>query len=120
MKNIEILVLLAQGKTPCVFHVWTGLYCPGCGGTRAVKALLTGHPVISFLYHPVVLYGALVAVVFAGSYLVYLKTKNPKFRLYLENTYVYAGCGIIAVNFVVKNYLLLVKGIDILAMLPTV
>ena len=26
----------------CLFHEWTGLYCPGCGGTRALYALLHG------------------------------------------------------------------------------
>lgn len=118
--TLEILVSLAKGQIPCMFHVWTGLYCPGCGGTRAVKALLRGRPIISFLYHPLVLYCALVTAVFAVSYLIYWRTKNQKFQLYLENSYVYAGCGIIAANFVVKNYLLLAKGIDVLAMLPSV
>ena len=27
---------------PCLFHLMTGLYCPGCGGTRAVRALFRG------------------------------------------------------------------------------
>ena len=27
---------------PCPFHLWTGLLCPGCGGTRALLALLHG------------------------------------------------------------------------------
>src|SRR6516165_4319094 len=27
----------------CEFHQWTGLNCPGCGGTRAVYQLLHGH-----------------------------------------------------------------------------
>src|SRR4051794_20906202 len=26
----------------CLFHEWTGLYCPGCGSQRAVSALLHG------------------------------------------------------------------------------
>jgi hypothetical protein len=29
---------------PCMFHKLTGLHCPGCGATRAVYALLHGHP----------------------------------------------------------------------------
>ena len=26
----------------CLFHEWTGLYCPGCGSTRALHCLLHG------------------------------------------------------------------------------
>lgn len=28
----------------CPFHALTGLHCPGCGSTRALHALFTGHP----------------------------------------------------------------------------
>lgn len=28
---------------PCLFHKITGLYCPGCGVTRMLTALLEGH-----------------------------------------------------------------------------
>lgn len=27
----------------CLFHVWTGLQCPGCGGLRAMHQLLHGN-----------------------------------------------------------------------------
>jgi hypothetical protein len=29
-------------RFPCVFHAVTGLYCPGCGSTRGLHALLNG------------------------------------------------------------------------------
>ena len=41
-----LLCLFPVGKyrfwPPCVFHKVTGLYCPGCGNTRALSALLHG------------------------------------------------------------------------------
>ena len=36
---------------PCLFHLVTGYYCPGCGGTRAIASLLHGQLFRSFLYH---------------------------------------------------------------------
>jgi len=32
----------AHGYLPCVFHRFTGLLCPGCGGQRAAHLLLHG------------------------------------------------------------------------------
>lgn len=43
---------------PCILRSFFGLYCPGCGGTRAVVELLGGHVLRSLWYHPVVVYSA--------------------------------------------------------------
>ena len=112
--------LFLTGRMPCLFHEWTGLYCPGCGGTRALKALLRGHPILSFWYHPLILYCAFMALLFAVSYGIWWKTKDARFRLHLSNIWIYAGIGIILVNFVFKNYMLVVKGGDLLRLLPAV
>jgi len=41
-----IVLLFSPPGSPwlpkCLFHRWTGLYCPGCGVTRAVYSLLHG------------------------------------------------------------------------------
>ena len=43
-----VLLLIPPGSRhahwlpKCWLHEWTGLYCPGCGGTRALSALLRG------------------------------------------------------------------------------
>ena len=39
---MAILVLCERIAIPCIFHKITGFYCPGCGITRAIKALLKG------------------------------------------------------------------------------
>lgn len=118
--TIKIVWKIINGQMPCLFQELTGLYCPGCGGTRAVKALLKGKILTSILYHPIVVYAILVAGLFAASYLIYRKTNNPKFRLCFDEKYAYFGIGIIVINFVVKNYFLIIEGIDLLTILPSV
>ncbi len=39
---------------PCPFRKATGLYCPGCGSTRALWRLLHGDLLGSLRYHPLV------------------------------------------------------------------
>lgn len=39
---------------PCLFHLVTGLYCPGCGITRMLSALLEGSFVVAFRSNPAV------------------------------------------------------------------
>lgn len=40
---------------PCPFHSITGLYCPGCGSTRALGYLVRGLLLNSLRYNPLVL-----------------------------------------------------------------
>jgi len=39
----------------CLFHEATGLFCPGCGNTRALHALLHGHILMSLRYNPLLI-----------------------------------------------------------------
>ena len=43
---------------PCLFHAVAGLYCPGCGVTRALHALLHGDVVLALAMNPL----AIVAI----------------------------------------------------------
>jgi hypothetical protein len=40
---------------PCVFHLLTGLHCPGCGLTRALHALAQGDVARAWAMHPLLL-----------------------------------------------------------------
>lgn len=50
--------MLIQLLPPCIFRSLYGLYCPGCGGTRAVLELFRGHVISSLWYHPIIMYAA--------------------------------------------------------------
>ncbi len=47
---------------PCVLYSFTGYYCPGCGGTRALSALLKGHIIRSFIDNPVIILTAVYCI----------------------------------------------------------
>lgn len=108
---------------PCIFHRLSGLYCPGCGGTRAVKALMEGHFVASFFHHPFVLYCAVLYVLFMISHTLewivshkiisrkkaaHEKSSHDKSLvkgLSFKISYVYIGVILILVQWMGKNLL---------------
>lgn len=106
-------VFIRQGL-PCLFHLITGLYCPGCGGTRAVVYLLHGQVLKSIQYHPLVFYMAVITAAEFLSYGAARVTKRPELHLKRYDMFVYIGVVIIIINWIFKNYMLVVKGIDLL------
>ncbi len=99
---------------PCLFHLLTGLYCPGCGGTRAILALLRGDIIGSFKYHPLILYIVVVTVVVTIAWLISRIKKRPSLIVKRIDLFVYIGIGVILVNWLYKNYMLLAKGVALL------
>lgn len=54
----------------CLFHELTGLYCPGCGTTRAIRAALEGRLWPAFRFNPLLwLLGIPAAAVVVREYL---------------------------------------------------
>lgn len=89
---------------PCAVRCITGYYCPGCGGTRAVRALLQGKLITSFLYHPFVLYGVTIMLVFMVTNTLQLLTKNKwNIGLKYRHGYLYGATVVIIVNWIIQN-----------------
>lgn len=59
---------------PCVFFELTGLYCPGCGATRAIISLIKLRPYQAFRYNILVI----TLLPIASVYLVYKKIFKGK------------------------------------------
>lgn len=96
---------------PCLFHFLTGAYCPGCGGTRAVRALVQGEILLSLYYHPLVLYGAVLYFWFMVSNTAeYLSRGKWKIGMRYRRWYVVGGVGLLILSFIVKNTALLFFG----------
>ena len=66
----------------------------------------------------VVPYMASVAVWAAASWILYFATGNRRFRPELDDRIAYAAAGIVILNFIIKNGLLVFAGIDVIGRLP--
>lgn len=99
---------------PCGMKVFFHLYCPGCGGTRAVEHLIHFQFVESLQSNPLVLIMAAISVYYWGKAL-YMLIKNKGEAHYRINAGPFlAFLAIMLIFFVVRNILLVHFGVDYL------
>lgn len=114
VEAVKHLISMFRHGMPCMFHEVTGLYCPGCGGTRACMYLLHGNILRSLQYHPLVPYVAFVVLLEVGSYLLSRLLHRPGIFVKRYVMFTYIGVGIVILNWIWKNYSLVVLGVDLL------
>lgn len=73
--------------------------------------LLHGHFLQSFVYHPVVPYTGVLVFCYMLSHSLSILTKGKLKAMLFRPIYFYIMIGIILVNWIVKDALILVKGI---------
>ena len=91
------------------FHI----YCPSCGGTRAIEALLKMQIWESILYNPVVILFILDLIIMLIVNVIeklYPPRKYYKTKIIVNSAFLIS----VLVFFLYRNYLLLYKGIDLL------
>ena len=96
----------------CAFKESLHLYCPGCGGSRAVTRLLSFDLVGSFLCFPP-LYFAIGAVAEIDIKMIIAAVKNDALILknYRPTAFIIFGA-VLIIHFVLRNFLLVGFGID--------
>lgn len=107
---------LFKNMSHCVFHRMTGLYCPGCGGTRAVVALFRGKILTSLFYHPIVVYTA----VFAGWFMISqtverLSSGKLRIGMRYRDIYLWIALMLVVLNCFIKNIVLVLTGTALMA-----
>ncbi len=112
--KINNISITAINPYDCFAYNMFGLYCPGCGGTRAVKYLLDGNILMSLKYHPAVLYTAVLLFFFMSSHTLKIITGGKVKTIGLRPIYFYILVGIIILQCIVKNMLILFADIYIL------
>ena len=114
LKRFFFTDLFTGGRMPpCVFHTLTGYFCPGCGGTRSLKALLSGRFLICAVDFPMIMYAAVVYAWFMTSQTI---DKVSRHRIPIgmkyRHAWVYASLVIVIIHFIVKNLFYIKTGIE--------
>ena len=98
--------------TDLMFACWvresTGLFCPGCGATRALLCLFRCDIAASLWYHPAVLYTACVLGCFFVRGCICIASKGRFPFMKFRTGYIYLGLGIVLLQCALKNIALLV------------
>ncbi len=98
----------------CYIHDWLHIYCVGCGGTRAIFALLQGDILLSLYYNPAIVLGGILIVYYELGFIITLIKKNGK-RYYCTSLIPVVLFLVVVLAFsVVRNYLLFVYQVDML------
>lgn len=99
--------------TSCGLKMYLHLYCPGCGGSRALDAFLHGHFIHSALLQPTIMY---LFIFFLSYYIPSLllitgiRKKRINYMIYL---YILSGLlALIILFFIGRNLLLVYGGYD--------
>lgn len=87
--------VLTTFPPPCVFRKATGIYCPGCGSTRALRALFAGDFFAALRYNP-------FSIVAFFALPVLLVLARPKFRAVYYRLGVVV-CAVVLVFTVLRN-----------------
>ena len=106
-------ILSRNGMWKCMTVEVYGLYCPGCGGTRALFSLLKLDFLSMLKYNPILPMAILVYAYYNVRAFIEIKRNNEQY--FAKNKYrlIYVVIAFGFIYFLVRNILLL-NGIDLL------
>lgn len=106
-------ILIRNGLYKCSLLEKLHLYCPGCGGTRAVYALLRLDVLSSLIYNPLVLIGGIVYAYYNIRAFIAIKKNDEQYFINQKYILLLICVALVFIYFIVRNILLL-NGIDLI------
>lgn len=97
----------------CWFLTRWHIYCPACGGTRAMEALLQGKILQSLYWNPAVAIGAASVGAYLLSQTLWRLRGRQGWALRYDNRWLWGFLLLLAVNCVLRNALWLSGGIPL-------
>ena len=82
-----------------------------------MRAMLRGNLRMSFQYHPLILYMVIVGLYEMISWMIAKKRQKPFDHYEKQRLFIMIGVGIVLVNWIYKNYMLIFQGVDLLPLL---
>ena len=88
----------------CIIYRYFGVFCPACGGTRAIISLFNLKIKESIFYNPVVIYSLTVSTIY-----LLVETVNRIFNKNINiswNIFIFFGLILLTVNCILQNTVL--------------
>ena len=100
----DFIMSLSRFLGSCTFHTLTGLWCPGCGNTRSVNAMLHGHFLLAVRNNISIPF---LAVVLCGFYIeLVFDIFGKKVKILTRKAWIWwTILGLFFVYFIVRNFI---------------
>ncbi|MEE0914808.1 MAG: DUF2752 domain-containing protein [Ruminococcus sp.] len=89
----------------CIFYKYTGMYCAGCGETRAVNALLEGNVLLALRQNALIIIALLVAIILYIETILKVVFEKKFKSLILNYKFMWTFLGFLFVYSILRNFI---------------
>ena len=100
----ETIIYMVSSMAPCNLYTNFGIYCPACGNSRSITALLRGDILGSLRYNLVIVFLCVLLLCLYIEQVAAIFNKRIKI-VPRSNVFIFSAIAFFLVYFVVRNFL---------------